>query len=148
MTKGFAYNGRGMMGQECFGIIGLENLLTAIRESNMPTDGWQSDSLGKDTVYYNRHVPAPDENELELEFVSATYQVPLSEDNMYAAMKREGEDRSLLSFLEDEGASRPMYMYEPRGIQFVLGPDVDNEAVKSSILNTIRKYIKIARSIE
>lgn len=57
LNETFGYSGRGMFGEQCLAIVGLESLLTLIREEpDFPTDGWRSDSLGRDTVYYNPRI--------------------------------------------------------------------------------------------
>lgn len=48
------YSGRAMFGAKCLGIVGLTNLLEAIRDvPALPVSGWTHDSLGRDTIYYN-----------------------------------------------------------------------------------------------
>ncbi len=65
--SGFSYSGRGMFGRQCLAFDSLSQLLEAIREDRtLPTDGWQTDALGLDTVYYNAGCQAPkDEDETD-----------------------------------------------------------------------------------
>ncbi len=63
MEKAFSYSGRGMFGKRCMAFPSLEALLNAIREApDLPTDGWDWDSLGKGIVFYNPRVPPPEPN--------------------------------------------------------------------------------------
>lgn len=56
------YSGRAMFGGRCLGIVGLDNLLAALRAMpNLPIRGWVTDGFGRDVIYYNPTVKVAQE---------------------------------------------------------------------------------------
>jgi hypothetical protein len=63
------YSGRAMFGARCLGIVGLSQLLEAIRDvPELPISGWQHDSMGRDVIYYNPRI------QIALEVVNDYYE--------------------------------------------------------------------------